>query len=150
MRVERTFRAKGASMSVLQLTDESFHSGVAQREVLVVEFAVSTSAPSVLEELSQRHPAVVFAKIDPQVQPKAAAMFGLGAEPALLIFREQVVLYLEAGEHAIDRIEGLLTQIRALDMHAVRDEIEEQKRAEVALRMRRVCPTARRSPFPGG
>jgi len=57
------------------------------------------------------------------------------------------VLYLEAREHAIERIEGLLTQIRALDMHAVRDEIEEQKRAEVALRMRRVCPTARRSPF---
>jgi hypothetical protein len=73
-----------------------------------------------------------------------AAMFGLGAEPALLIFRERVVLYLEVGEHTRERIEGLLTQILALDMHAVREDIEEQKRAEIALRMRRVCPTARR------
>ena len=133
-------------MSVLQLSDESFHATVTASECLVVEFALSKPAVSALEQMSQRHPAVVFAHVDPQAQPKAAAMFGLGAEPALLIFREQVVLYLEPGEHAIERIEGLLAQILALDMRAVRAEIEEQKRAEVALRMRRVCPTARRGP----
>lgn len=130
---------------MLQLTDESFHAKIAQSEVLVVEFG--TPAPGVLEELSQQHPAIAFARIDPQAQPSAAAMFGLGDEPTLLIFREQVVLYLEAGEHAIERIEGLLAQIRALDMHAVRAEIEEQKGAEAALRIRRVCPTTRRGPM---
>jgi thioredoxin 1 len=137
-------------MSVLQLTDESFQSTVAGSECLVIEFASSTPAPGALEELSRRLPAVVFSRVDPQTQPKAAAMFGLGAEPALLIFREQIVLYLERGEHPIERIEGLLAQIRALDMGAVRAEIEEQKRAELALRMRRVCPTARRGPLPEG
>ena len=133
-------------MSVLQLSDKSFHATVTASECLVVEFALTKPAVSALEQMSQRHPAVVFAHVDPNAQPRAAAMFGLGAEPALLIFREQVVLYLEAGEHAIERIEGLLAQILALDMRAVRAEIEEQKRAEVALRMRRVCPTARRGP----
>ena len=137
-------------MSVLQLTDESLQATVADSECLVIEFASSTPAPNALEELSRRHPAVVFARIDPQTHSKAAAMFGLGGEPALLIFREQVVLYLERGEHPMERIEGLLGQILALDMRAVRAEIEEQKRAEVALRMRRVCPTARRGPFQGG
>jgi thioredoxin 1 len=136
-------------MSVLQLTDESFHGSVAQSAVLVVEFAAAMPPSRALEELSERHPSVVFARIDPQSHPNAAAMFGLGTEPALLIFREQVVLYMEAGEHTSERIEGLLTQILALDMHAVREDIEEQKRAEIALRMRRVCPTARRGPFQG-
>jgi hypothetical protein len=32
----------------------------------------------------------------------------------------------------------------ALDMRAVRAEIDERKQAEAALKMRRVCPTARR------
>jgi len=131
-------------MSVLQLTDESFHDSVAQSAALVVEFAAAMPPSGALEELSRRHSSVVFARIDPQSCPKVAAMFGLGAEPALLILREQVVLYLEVGEHTRERIEGLLTQILALDMHAVREDIEEQKRAEIALRMRRVCPTARR------
>jgi len=129
-------------MSVVQLTDGNIRQEIARSEVLVVEFGAP--ATSAVEELSRRHPDVVFATIDSQAEPKAAAMFGLGAEPALLIFREQIVLYLEAGEHAIERIEALLTQIRALDMHAVRSEIEQEKRAETALRMRRVCPTAKR------
>ena len=131
-------------MSVLELTDENFRTSVAQSEVLVVEFAAVTLTSGATVALSQHHPNVVFARIDPQSQPNSAAMFGLGAEPGLLIFREQIVLYLEVGEHTSERIEGLLAQILALDMHVVREEIEEQKRAEIALRMRRVCPTARR------
>ena len=76
-------------------------------------------------------------------------MFGLSEGPALLIFRQEVVLYLESGEHAAERIEELLQRVQALDMEAVRAAIEEEKRAEVALRMRRVCPTARRMPSGG-
>jgi hypothetical protein len=77
-------------------------------------------------------------------------MFGLSKEPALLIFREQVVLYFERGEHSRERIAGLLTQVCALDMAQVREAIAEEKRAEIALRMRRVCPTARRGRLGGG
>jgi hypothetical protein len=71
-------------------------------------------------------------------------MFGLDDGPALLIFREKVVLYLEEGEHSVTRVDELLREIHALDMNVVRADIEEQKRAEVAVGMRRVCPTARR------
>jgi hypothetical protein len=42
----------------------------------------------------------------------------------------------------------LLQRACALDMHAVRAEIEAQKQAELAVRMRRVCPTSRRGPMP--
>ena len=131
-------------MSVLQLSNETLHRTVAESECLVVEFAASSAGPGALEELSGHHPDAVFGRIDSQVWPDVPAMFGLGLEPALLIFRQQVVLYSEPGDHTVGRIEDLLEQIRALDMNAVRAEIQEQKRAEAALRMRRVCPTARR------
>ncbi|MEO8630694.1 MAG: hypothetical protein ABI612_21735 [Betaproteobacteria bacterium] len=39
----------------------------------------------------------------------------------------------------------MLDRIAELDMDTVRNEIEEQKRSEVALRMRRVCPATRRT-----
>jgi hypothetical protein len=73
-----------------------------------------------------------------------AALFGLDSEPALVIFRDRIVLYLEPGVHPLERVEALLAQVRVLDMDQVRAAIEDEKRAEVALRMRRVCPTARR------
>ena len=131
-------------MSVRQLSSETFHRTVADSECLVVEFAASSDGVSALEELSGRRAEAVFGRVDSHAWPDVPAMFGLGAEPAVLIFRQQVVLYVEAGEHTGGQIEGLLAQILALDMNAVRAEIEEQKRAELAVRMRRVCPTARR------
>ena len=87
-------------------------------------------------------------QIDPQAQPELAAMFGLRDGPALLIFRESIVLCLEEGEHSVARVDELLSRVLALDMNAVRAEIEEQKRAEAALRMRRVCPATRRGGLP--
>jgi thioredoxin 1 len=131
-------------MSVLQLTEDSFHRTVAESACLVVEFEAASGGASVLEESSQRHADIVFGRVDTQAQPELAALFGLREGPALLIFREKVVLYLEEGVHSAMRVDELLGQVLALDMNAVRAEIEEQKRAEIALRMRRVCPTARR------
>ena len=134
-------------MSVLQLTGDSFHRTVSESSCLVVEFGAAPAGPGVLEELSDRHAGIVFGRVDVHAQPELAAMFGLREGPALLIFREQVVLYLEEGEHPATRIDALVGQVLELDMSAVRAAIEEEKRAEVALRMRRVCPTARRGPL---
>ena len=127
-------------MSVLQLTGDSFHQTVSDSACLVVEFG----AASVLEESTRRHSDTVFGRVDARTHPELAALFGLREGPALLIFREKVVLYLEEGEHSAARVDELLRQILALDMNVVRAEIEEQKRSEVALGMRRMCPTGRR------
>lgn len=136
-------------MSTLQLAQEIFHRAVSESACLVVEFAQAPAASGALEKSSRRHAGIVFGRVDVQAQPELAAMFGLSQGPALLIFREQVVLYLEQGEHSAARVDELLKQILALDMNTVRAEIEEQKRAEIALRMRRVCPATRRGPLPG-
>jgi len=55
---------------------------------------------------------------------------------------------LRVGAHSTERIESLIAQVRSLDMDAVRAAIEQEKEAEVALRMRRVCPATRRGPLP--
>jgi thioredoxin 1 len=129
-------------MTTLALTRELFDAAVASHPLLVVQFVPGSAWP--MADLAQRFPDVAFAHVDPERDPMVAALFGLGPEPALLIFRERIVLYLEKGVHAPERVEALLAQVRALDMDQVRAAIEEEKRAEVALRMRRVCPTARR------
>jgi thioredoxin-like negative regulator of GroEL len=139
-------------MGFTTLTRGTFDQAVKANDLLVIEFALSSSPTAVLdssalESLAQRLGDVAFARIDRADEPAIAAMFGLGGGPALLIFRRQVVLYVESGEHPAERVEALVRQIQALDMDAIQAAIEEEKRAETALRMRRVCPTARRGPF---
>jgi thioredoxin 1 len=134
-------------MSITMLTRDTFAAMVSDSDLLVVEFFASADSPGGLEIAAERAPQARFARIASSDEPAVAAMFGLSEGPALLIFRQEVVLYLESGEHPAERIEELLQRVQALDMEVVRAAIEEEKRAEVALRMRRVCPTARRTPL---
>ena len=76
-------------------------------------------------------------------EPALCAMFGLSGTDALVILRERVVLYCEAGAHRRAASRPLLAQVRNLRYGRVRAAIEAEK-AELALRTRRVCPTARR------
>jgi thioredoxin len=132
--------------TVLHLTHADFHSHVEASATLVVDFA-STSEPSPDQHpLAQNFPHVTFARIDPASEPDSARMFGIAAAPALLIFREGIVLYLEAGAHTPQRIASLLDRIGALDLGQVRAAIAKE-RAETAVQMRRICPTALRGTF---
>jgi len=83
------------------------------------------------------------AQVDPAAYPDLTAMFGFEQTPALLIMREQIVLYAEACEPSRDTLETLLERVQALDMKLVRDNIEAQRAAE-ALEIRSVCLAARR------
>lgn len=136
-------------MNILPLTQDNFDATVAQSRWLVVEFS------SDVEGFSDRASKVIDANevqwghVDMRIQAPLAASFGIQTDVALLIFREQIVLYLEGGEHDPARIGDLLERISSLDMQWIKAEIEEEKQAELALRMRRVCPTARRGSIGG-
>jgi hypothetical protein len=88
-------------MSVLRLTGDSFHRTVSESECLVVEFVTSSIGAGVLEESSERDAGTVFGRVDARAHRQVAAMFDLDDGPALLIFREKVVLCLEEGEHSV-------------------------------------------------
>ena len=132
-------------MNPLALTTENLDEAVGRHLLLVVDLGDSAASP--LDDLAERHPEVGFGRAVPAHSPGLRAMFGLPG-PGLVIFRERVVLYCEPGVHPGERIDALLAQVRGLDMEAVHAAIEEEKQAAVALRMRRVCPTARRGPLP--
>lgn len=133
-------------MDILQLTAHNFDDAVSNADCLVVEFS-SDAADFLQRAALVTQEGVTWGHVDPKAHPRLAASFGLASDTALLVFRDQVVLYLEEGRHEPAIISDLLRQIVALDMRQVKSEIEAEKQAELALRMRRVCPTARRGPM---
>jgi hypothetical protein len=120
-------------MSLIILTRDTFGAAVSDHDLLVVEFSGPSGASVMLETAAQRVPHARFARVDAGAEPAIAEMFGLSGGPALLIFRQQIVLYLESVEHSAERIEELVRAVETLDMEAVRAAVEEEKRAEVAL-----------------
>jgi len=107
---------------------------------------VVIAAGSVADELARvpLQDSVACLQIDPASSASFSAMFGLEDGPALVILRQGIVLLRESGGRGAAAIGDLLAQIRRLDMDAVRADIEQERQAELAVRMRRVCPTARR------
>lgn len=90
----------------------------------------------------------LWSSIDLDAAPEVATMFGIAGEaPWLLVMRDQVVLYREPlSAAAPEAMRRLLVRAAALDMQAVRQELEQQRLARDSLHTRRVCPTVLRSP----
>jgi thioredoxin 1 len=134
-------------MQVLPLTQDNFDAAVAQAPLLAIGFSADPEGFAA-RAAEVDVDTVQWGHVDTRIETGLAGTFGIQSGPALLIFRERVVLYLESGEHDSARMADLLHRVCALDMQAVRAEIEAQKQAELAVRMRRVCPTSRRGPMP--
>jgi thioredoxin 1 len=81
----------------------------------------------VYERVAEANPDVTFAKIDTEQEQELAAAFRIRSIPTLMVFRDKVLLFSQAGALPQDLLEELLRKVRELDMAQVRAEIEREQ-----------------------
>lgn len=124
-------------MATIALTKENFRDTIADNETVIVDFwadwcgPCKTFAPT-FEEASEKYSDVVFAKVDTEEEQELAQAFGIRSIPTLMVFREQILLYNEAGALPPPAFEDLIGQVKDLDMEDVRAQVAEQEQAEGA------------------
>jgi thioredoxin 1 len=81
----------------------------------------------VFDKASEAHGDITFGKIDTEAQQELASAAGIQAIPTLMLFRDGVLLFREAGALPPAALEDLVKQARELDMEQVRAEIAEHE-----------------------
>jgi len=86
----------------------------------------------VFEKASESHPDVVFAKVNSDEQQELAGAFNIRSIPTLMVFREKVILFQQAGALPGQALDQVLTQAKSLDMTKVHQEIAQQQQQQQA------------------
>ncbi len=119
-------------MATVQLGQAGFDELIADNDMVLIDFWAAWCGPCrafapVFEKASEKYPDMVFAKVDTEAEQQLAGALGIYSIPTLMVFRDQVLLYAQAGALPAAALEQLITQVRELDMDQVREQIAAEK-----------------------
>ncbi len=126
-----------ARASVVELTDDTFDDKIRGHALAIVDFWAPWCAPCrtfapTFAAAAQRHPDILFAKVNTEDEQTLAAQFNIRSIPTLMVFRDDIIVFMQAGALPASALDQVISAARSLDMDDVRREMVAQQASEAS------------------
>ena len=113
----------------LSITGEKFESLITDNEIVFIDFWASWCAPCkhfahIYEKVATLYDNIVFAKINIEEEPTLAETFQIRSIPHLMVFKQGIVIYSEAGSIPDSTLKELVQQALDADVSEIRAQLD--------------------------
>lgn len=118
-------------MSIHNVTSAEFQSLINENQIVFIDFWADWCAPCkqfsmIYEQVADQYPNIVFAKVNIEAEQQLSDFFEIRSIPHLMVFKEGIVIYSNAGSMPASTLKELIEQAEAVDVSAIKAELQEK------------------------
>lgn len=111
------------------VTGEHFETVIGDNEIVFVDFWAEWCAPCkqfahVYERVAAQYESILFAKINIEEESELAEAFHIRSIPHLMVFKQGIAIYSEAGSMPESTLKELVQQALDADVSKIKEQLE--------------------------